>query len=240
MARGSRGAWFNSAQGAGLAGPIQESEVDGLIRFYEEKGIEPRAEICPFAHATLIDGLARARFVLKRFELTFFRPLGPGDAVESPHPAPRGLTIEPVDGGDARAADEFARVSLGGFLPDGVEPSPDLMAAAMRVVSHPRSIAIRAMLDGRCVGAGGMEFDGDLATLYGVSVVPDMRRKGIQLAMMAWRLREARDRGARIVTIGSLPGASTESNALRMGFRVAYSKVVLIRPGEGLTPVEVG
>jgi predicted acetyltransferase len=85
-----------------------------------------------------------------------------------------------------------------------------------------------------------MEMLGDLATLYGVSVVPDMRRRGIQLAMMAWRLREAARRGAVIVTIGSLPGASTESNAMRMGFRVAYTKAVMVRPGAGLTPVEVG
>jgi GNAT superfamily N-acetyltransferase len=240
MARGLRGAWFNCAQGAGLSGPVEGAEVDGLIAFYEERGIEPRVEVCPFADQTLIDGLAARGFVLRRFEMTFYRSISRVEAIASPYPAPDGVTMAVVDPGDARAAEEFARVSLSGFLPEGVEPTPELLEASKRVVTHPRSIAVRAMVGGRCVGAGAMEMLGDLATLYGVSVVPDMRRRGIQLAMMAWRLREAARRGAVIVTIGSLPGASTESNAMRMGFRVAYTKAVMVRPGAGLTPVEVG
>lgn len=240
MARGVPGAWFNCAQGVGLAGAVEAEELDGMVQFFEEKGIEPRVEICPFVDASLIDGLARLGFVLRRFETVFYRSLAVAEDFAPPYPALAGLTIEVVDKRDPAAAEAFARVCLSGFLPDGVEPSPDLLASAARVVPHARTVAIRAMVDGRCVGAGAMEFHEDLSALYGVSVVPDARRKGIQLAMMAWRLRKAAERGATMATISSLPGASTETNAVRMGFRVAYNKAVLVRPGEGLAPVEVG
>lgn len=240
MARGAPGAWFNCAQGVGLAGPVEADELDGMIRFFEEKGLEPRVEICPFIDASLVDGLAHRGFVLRRFETVFYRSLAVAEDFAPPYPTLPGLTIEVVDKHDAAAAEAFARVCLSGFLPDGVEPSPELLASAARVVPHARTVAIRAMVDGRCVGAGAMEFCEDLTALYGVSVVPDARRKGIQLAMMAWRLRRAVAGGATTATISSLPGASTETNAVRMGFRVAYNKAVLVRPGEGLAAVEVG
>lgn len=240
MARGLKGAWFNTTAGSGLAGPADAAEVDELLAFFQERSLEPRVELTPFAHESLVGALASRGFVLRRFEVVLARSIDSGERFAPPYPAPAGLIMEEVDRADEAAIAEFARVSLSGFLPEGMEPTPDLMEASMRVARHPRSVAVRAMLDGRCVAAGAMEFHEQLATLYGVSVVPDVRRRGIQLAMMAWRLRRAAVRGATIVTIGSLPGASTESNAMRMGFRVAYNKGVLVRPGPGLAPVEVG
>jgi GNAT superfamily N-acetyltransferase len=240
MGRGGPGAWFNSTQGAGLAGPVEDSDVRDMIAFFEDRCLEPRIEVCPFVHESLVRALADERFVVKRFEMLFYRAVSTDEVYAPPQPVPPGLVIEEVDRMDLRAIDEFARTSLSGFLPEGMEPTPDLMAAASRTATFHRSVAVRAMLDGRCVGAGGMDFHEDLAALGGVTVVPDMRRRGIQLAMMAWRLRHAAARGARGVTIGSLPGAPTERNAARMGFGVAYSRVVLVRPGEGLAPMEVG
>ena len=44
----------------------------------------------------------------------------------------------------------------------------------------------------------------------------------------------ARDRGVGLVCIGSEPGISTERNARRLGFSVAYTKAVLVMRREGL------
>jgi len=240
MARGEPGAWFNLAQGVGLAGPVREDEIAGFITFFEERGIEPRIEVCPFAHESLIAGLASERFSLARFEMVLFRALSAAEDFAPPFPTPRGLLIEQVDPRDARAVDEYARVSLSGFLPPGMDPTPELLAAAQRSAMRDGSFGVRAVLDGRCVGAGAISLQEDLAVFGGVTVVPDMRRKGIQLALMAWRLRFAAAHGAVVATIGSLPAAPTESNASRMGFAVAYAKVVLVRPGPGLAPIAMG
>jgi len=240
MARGAPGSWFNLAQGVGLAGPVEPGTIDEFVAFYEDRALDPRIEVTPFAHESIIRGLADRGFTIARFETVLFRPLTGEEEIASPYPAPGGVRIERVDPNDEAALDEYARVSLSGFLPPGVEPPVEFLDASKRMADGQHSLGVRAMLDGRCVGAGAMSFHDDLAVFGGVTVVPEMRRKGIQLAMMAWRLRHAAARGAVVATIGSLPGAATESNAFRMGFAVAYSKIVLVRPGPGLAPIEAG
>jgi GNAT superfamily N-acetyltransferase len=70
--------------------------------------------------------------------------------------------------------------------------------------------------------------------LFGLAVHADFRRRGIQQALIAARLEFARERGCRIATIGSRPGAGTERNVRRFGFQVAYTKAIVAQPGPGL------
>ena len=240
MSRGAPGAWFNRAQGAGLDGPVDPHEVERMVTFYEERGIEPRVQVCPFAHESLVRTLADHRFVVRRFQIVMYREVSRGDAFAPVHPSPVGLRIEVVAPTDAPAIESFARAWVEGFEVKGDDRIDETMRAARAVIASEGSIGVRAMMGDRCVGAGGLEIDGELASLFGVSVAPEMRRKGIQQALVSWRLRRAAELGARIATIESLPGVSTETNAMRMGFGVAYTKATLVRPGPGLTPVAGG
>ena len=82
-----------------------------------------------------------------------------------------------------------------------------------------------------------MDVTGACAALFGAAVAPDYRRRGIQQALVAERLRVARERGAKVATIGCRTGqepSGTERNARRMGFQAAYTKPHLVRPGPGL------
>jgi hypothetical protein len=56
----------------------------------------------------------------------------------------------------------------------------------------------------------------------------------VQLALLVHRLERARALGCPLAVIGSKPGVATERNAARMGFRVAYTKVILRKPEQGL------
>lgn len=236
VCRGEPGSWFNGARGAGMAGPVSRDEVRACINYLESRGLEPRFDICPYIHDTLRDALLEERFSLKQFESLVFRRLDPDERVDSPHPAPPDLRIVPVDPADDLQVELYGRTALQGFLPDGVEPPESFLRSTMRVARHPRTTAFLAMIGEECVGAGAMEIDGELAALFGVSVVKPRRRQGIQLATLAWRLREAARCGAKVATIGSRPGIATERNAQRMGFAMAYMKVSLVRPGPGLAP----
>lgn len=75
-----------------------------------------------------------------------------------------------------------------------------------------------------------------MAILFGLSVLPEYRKRGIQQAMIGERLRIARQEGAHFATISARPGVATERNARRMGFEVAYTKAIVVRPGAGLRP----
>lgn len=238
MARDVPGTWFNYAVGLGLHGPVSDVEVDQLIEFYSERGIEPRVELCPFADDSLIGHLAAAGFVTRLFEMTFYRELDRSIAVAPIHSPPAGLSIRAVDKANDAEVPKFVTVTTSGFMPD-VSPIPqEFLDPGIKSVKHPQSVVAAAWLDGRMVG-GGTIFRSDAAAhLAGLSVLPEYRRRGIQQALIAWRLNEAARLGCRIATVGSRPGHGTERNVRRMGFALAYTKVHLVRPGAGLEPIQ--
>jgi hypothetical protein len=238
MCRDVPGLWCNAAVGGGMHGSVKGDDIDHLIAFHSERGIEPRAEVCPMSDLSLTTGLSSRGFVVRNYETVFFRPVDEPTIPDWRAIAPPGLHIEPVPKTDPAAMEEFAYVAVHGFMPPGVEPSRDLLDSALRSGRAPRCTPLRAVLDGRCVGAGAMDLLGEVAALYGVSVRSEVRGKGVQLALLAWRIAHAAKLGVRWVTISSRPGGITERNAQRMGFQVAYTKVILARPGPGLAPVQ--
>lgn len=237
MCRAAPGSWANGVFGAGLSTEVSESEVRALIDFFTVAGIEPRVELCPLAHRSFTDALAKAGFALRCFENVFFRPINPDERITPPFAAPAALKIQVVDPLDEQDVERFAQASLGPFIPEGKEITQGMLDTTRRVARHPRCTCLMAELDGRIVSTGALEVSGHVAALFALSVLKDYRRRGIQQAMMAWRLNEAARRGARFATIGARPGIGTERNARRMGFQVAYTKAILIRPGANLTPV---
>lgn len=258
--RSTPGGWSNTAVGMGLNGPVTQEEVDAIVAWYEEAGIEPRFEVCPFADASLLVALEMHRCVPLVFENTFFRTLAKGDRVAPLVQPPPGLRVERVDPTDAAAVRRYSAVSMSGFYPEGTTPGEEDFAISARVVQHPRTIAFLATIDGEPAGAGagavsepldaacGAQLGsataaaseasggsgGRVLAMFGASVLPKFRNKGVQQALMAARLNHGIDRGAGVASIGSKPGIPTERNARRMGFQLAYTKVHVVKPGQGL------
>ncbi|GJQ30507.1 MAG: GNAT family acetyltransferase [Phycisphaerae bacterium] len=238
VGRGVPGLWHNYAVGLGLAGPVADADLDAAIAFHADHGVEPRIELCPFAHDSLLAGLAKRGFVLRLFEMTFFRALDPECPVQPVFTPPADLRVEIVNAADPAAVREFARTAIAGFLPPEQAITDDMIESASRNVRHPRSVAVVGRLDGQTIAAGAMEVAGESCALFGLSVAPAFRRRGIQQAMLAWRLNHAASRGCRFACIGGKPGEGTERNVRRMGFTLAYTKVHLVKPGPGLTPMQ--
>lgn len=235
--RGQPGSWVNNAVGAAMTGPVSRDELADVTEWYAGAGVEPRFEVCPYADGSLIEGLAALGYVPRGFESVLFRPLADGEDFTTPAPHPPGLRIERIDPADARTVRAYSEAVVPQFFPPGAAPTENDLATSDRCIRHPRSVAFAAWMDGRIVGGGGLELHGRIAALFGLAVIPEYRRRGIQQALIAERLRTARDRGAEVATIGSRPGQGTERNVRRMGFQTAYTKIILARPGEGLAPV---
>ena len=62
---GGPGAFVNKACGLGLDGPVTGVVAEEVLSF---RGAEPRVEICPFVHPSLLRVLADAGFELQEFE----------------------------------------------------------------------------------------------------------------------------------------------------------------------------
>ena len=241
--RGEPGLWVNMAVGVGVGGEVRREELEGVTRWYEERGIEARFEVCPYADPSVMEGLGAMGFVVRGFESVMFREVG-GGVGEQADAAGKGdvrefevLVVDPGDAGMVRA---YAEAVAPQFVPRGEEVTEGLLELTARSIRHPRVVALAAWAEGRVVGGGALEIYDATAALFGLAVAPRWRRRGVQTALMRERLRIARERGARIATIGFRPGAEasgTERTARRVGFEVAYTKVIVARPGEGLRGV---
>lgn len=238
MTYAGQGSWANQACGFGLQGPVTDEELDRLVNFYASRGEEPKIDVCPFVDETLIAGLFQRGFRLREFENVLARDLPSNENLEALHTHgwPDDLVLEHVDPADDARVIEFAEVSSQGFRAEG-EPLSGVWAETMtNMVRHPRCDAFLASIQGTDVGGGAMESSDPIACLFGTSVAPAHRRHGIQTALIIRRLERARQSGCSLAVIHSQPGISTERNAMRMGFYLAYTKVVLAMPGPGLEP----
>lgn len=223
------GSWANQAMGLAMEGPIAEEDLERLVSFFESRGVEPRVEVCPLAHPSLVEGLFARRFLLKEFEtvLAF-------DLETQPVPqTPADIAFQTVD-----PTDEVQRALYSGILREGFSPADQAMAERMerRYLVAPGVTALLASIDGESAGAGTIDASPPCAMLFGAATRCRFRRRGVQPALMIARLELARQAGCRYAVVQSRPDVATGRNALRLGFRVVYTKALLVRPGPRLIP----
>lgn len=234
----SPGSPINKACGLGFDQVLTDAELDRIVAFFTERGAEPKVELTPFAPPELLARLARRGFVLHEFENTLVRDLSGGEELRALLKGgwPQGVTIERVDPKNTAAIREHAEVAFSGFFPEGEAVPEPILEFGMRASTAPGYDLFMARVGRETVGAGGCESSEGVTQLFGTSVKPAYRGRGIQQALIIRRLEQGREHGSRWAVIHSGPGIPTERNAARLGFQMAYSRAVLVKHGEGLIP----
>ena len=219
------GSWSNRAVGLGFDGPVTDDDLDALVEFYRARACPAEVEVAPYTDESLLAGLGARGFRMTGFEHILARPL------DEPLPAPDpSVTIDVVDEADPAAVEEWILVTTSGFRSPDAPIARHFFDITAKVARHARTTCLVARDGDRVVGASAMETYEDTGALFSTSVLPSHQRRGLQRALMLERLRRLREQGATYVTVGSAPGISTERNAARIGFRLAYAKATLVRP----------
>lgn len=78
--------------------------------------------------------------------------------------------------------------------------------------------------DGKPIATASLGTHEGVALLAGASTIPEERGRGAQQALLAFRLAEARRRGCDVAMMAAEPGNTSQRNAERNGFRVAYTR----------------
>ncbi|MEM9166851.1 MAG: GNAT family N-acetyltransferase [Planctomycetota bacterium] len=247
MCRIEPGAFDNLACNIGLHGPVDGAEIERFFDFFEPHGIEPKAEVSAFADLTLVRGLSERGMQVREFTNVFARAMGSDiDNLAPQHGWPTDeagtpLTIHGVDPSDESEIVTSATITGEAFYPEPEPLTPKRLEMHRRICAHPRSEVLIARFGDEAVGVAGAEHPADpddppVSALFAAAVREPWRRRGVQQALLAHRLKTALASGARIATIHANPGIPTERNAARLGFRLGYTKVVMVRPGQGLAP----
>jgi predicted GNAT family acetyltransferase len=224
------GTFHNRVLNAGLVGSVSDEELDALVEFYRRRDVPAAVELCPFADPGLLAGLAGRGFVLREFKQLMHRPLQPHESLPSPPLGwPARLEVREFDRGSAGEVEQCVKITMSGFFAPGQAIPEPVLDVARRVTRLGHTRSFLALVDGVPAGAGSMDLGDQVAHLQGTSVLPEFRQRGVQQALMLTRLARAAEHGCRIATRGSRPGTSTERNAQRLGFGMAYSKAVVVR-----------
>jgi len=212
---------LNQSKGLGMTGPVAADELDALEEFYFSRGSSVQVVLCPLADASLVALLGERGYRVAEFENEMSRPLDD----EVPAMGAAGVTVRIADASEERA---YARIMSQGFF--GSDEPPSEYAPFMEVrPAGVEAVPMLACVDGQPI-AGGMLLRHDgVGVLCGSCTLPEFRRRGAQNALIHARLAHARAAGCDLAKVTTQAGSDSQRNVERHGFRVAYTRVVMMR-----------
>jgi GNAT superfamily N-acetyltransferase len=216
------GAPINEAKGMGMAGPVSVEDFETMERVFFDRGVTAKVMVCPLADPSLLQGLASRGYRPIEFEDVLFRVLDPAETFAG---VPEGIELEWVNSDDSAICGET--LARGFVAPE--EPNAamlELFEISSRIEGV---VGLLARVDGEPAGAASLLIRAGLAMLGGASTLPIYRNRGIQTALAHARLARASKLGCDLAVVGALPGSTSHRNAERLGFRVAYTKLALVR-----------
>ncbi len=210
---------LNQAVGMGLHGPVSADEFDRFETFYCQRKCPAQIVLSPYADMTLLEFVRDRGYRLTEFNSVMVCRLDEFRDI----PSPDNVRVERVTPQTAR---RWAEVLVEGFAEFG-QLSPGLFTPYGLLAN---GLNFLAYVDGEVAGgASGTLYPAyRLAAIFGAATLPRFRRRGVQNALLQARLRQAKVAGCELAVVCTQPASGSQRNAERNGFRLAYTKVVLV------------
>ncbi|WP_433365139.1 GNAT family N-acetyltransferase [Actinoplanes sp. CA-142083] len=216
------GSPFNKVSGLGFGGV---PDLDDVELAFAGVGCPVQVELSTLGDAAVGAHLTERGYRLAGFENVLGRrltdvPAYPAEVRRSPDGELRAwldvvveaFLHEDVEG--VTSHEEFSREAL-----EAAERDQATSAGAVRYL---------AWRDGVPVGGGALRVTGDgIAQFAGAATLPEHRRRGVQSALLAARLADARAAGCDLAVVTTRPGSPSQSNVQRAGFQLLYSRAIV-------------
>lgn len=205
--------------GLGVCSQMSPAMLDEIEAFFEDRGAAPQHEVS--VHAG-VDTLA---LLVERG----YRPVELSNVLVQALPAPEpppGLRVRICAPEDV---DAWIASSAAGWA-DTPDIGPLARSIARVVCANPLMTNFLVEREGVMIATASLGLHEGVALLAGASTIPAGRGLGAQSALLAERLAEAYRRGCDLAMLVAAPGSSSQRNAERRGFRVAYSRTKWMRP----------
>jgi hypothetical protein len=203
--------------GLGLHGTVREADLDMLERFFRDRGAAVNHEVSPIADASLWPLLHARRYEPVEFTTVLFQELPLAPKVHSTE-----VEVHIATEGELDAFADTSAEAWSAELPEFAGMARDFARVSAAVEG---GFPFLARLGGMPVATAMLRIDGDIAQLAGGATLPAFRRRGAQGALLDARLRFAADQGCRLAIMGAQPGSTSQVNAQRNGFHIAYTRI---------------
>ncbi len=202
--------------GLGLFEPVTPRALAEIEAFFTERGAPVMHEVSPLAGIETFALLADRGYRPDDLSTVLVQSLD-GDLAFPISAELRVRTIDPTD----QAA--WIETSVTGWSADpqfaDIMRSMATVAAANHAMVH--FLVERA---GAPIATASLGIHEGVALLAGASTIPEGRNLGAQSLLLTARLVEAHRRGCDLAMMLTTPGSTSQRNAERSGFRVAYTR----------------
>ena len=209
---------FNRVVGLGMSSMVLVSHIDDLIGHYRKEGVRRfMVQLSPFAIPDNTDLLLKSRKFV--YENEWAKLIYRADEYMEPIDTP--VDIARVDAGQEEL---YADVMLAAL------DWPEILRPAMINSIHKEGFMhYLAYMDGKAVAGGSTYVSKNVATLKLGGTLPAYRNKGIHLALLQRKIKDATNIGCQWITaetahmVDGGPNAAN-TNLKKLGFTEAYKR----------------
>lgn len=212
---------LNRTVGIGFDRPVNLDDLECVEAFFESKNAKPRIDICPLSDKSLIEALRQKSYEIESFQNILIYSL---ENKQEFH-LPSALEVRQSSPEEANL---WILTTAQGFEENEV-PSQETLDILAPNFYAKNGICFLAWYDGEPAGGGGMYIHEEIVEFGGASTRLAYRRRGIQTALLHTRKEVARSLGCHTAMVVTEPGSNSQRNLERLGFQLAYTKVIMIK-----------
>jgi hypothetical protein len=212
------------AIGLGLDGAVIAPQLDELEAFYKNHKAPSQVDITPVTHSSLLELLKTRGYVIAELNNVMARRLDPHERFEENASGCEFRTC------GAEEVQLWIHTMLRGFFADDKIPQGwDKLLAPMAEI--PNGLPMIVWSGGQPVACCGglISREHRMVMLGGTSTLPAYRGRRIQTAAIGRRLNRAIAEGCDLAVVVTQGNTTSQRNAERMGFTLAYSKATVVK-----------
>jgi GNAT superfamily N-acetyltransferase len=217
------GSPIGRATGAGFDRQFTAEDLDRVEQFYREHGAPSQVDLCPLHEAAVFEMFKERGYGIAELNNVLYRRL---DRDEKLAPAPTGCEIRR---GLREGAETQSAIVERAFFPDG---APEAFTGLLTPLYQMEgAVTFVAVVEGKTAacGAGLVIPEHRIFAACGAGTLAEFRGLGLQTALLRARLAAAAEAGCEYAVVVTQGGTVSQRNCERLGFRVAYSKVTVIK-----------
>ena len=203
--------------GLGLFEEPSTESMDRIERFFVDRGAAVMHEVSPLAGVATMDLLCARGYRPFEISSVLYQPVLTWAAQD----AGGGIAVRVVGSEEATL---WAKISARGWAHDHPEFQGFLEQFGALISAREDSVCFLAEMDGLPGAAGVLCLHEGVALFGGAATVPEMRRRGLQSALLEARMRYAAEQGCDLLMMVTEAGSQSQRNGERIGFHIAYTR----------------
>ncbi len=202
--------------GLGIFEELSTATLDEIEAFFRDHGAPVFHEVSPFAGAEAYALLCTRGYRPVELSNVVYQTV-----TEPPSADAGNVTVRVAGPGEANL---WSDISTRGWIHNHPEFAGFLAELAEMYTARKHTICFLAELDGVPGAAGALCLHEGVALFGGSATVPELRRRGLQSALLRERMRYAFAHECDLAMMAAMPGSDSQRNAERAGFSIAYTR----------------